>query len=1286
MSTAMTCPDAETMRQLAMGQLPAEEADAVRQHVLSCSACGQRLDALQASDVLVGDLRVAATVVRENDSTVQAVIERLVQLAPASKNPADSVTFSCAGCGKNLRVKAEFAGKKVKCPSCGQITPVSAAPEPKKQSAGNDTQVESVDGGQTLNFLAPAQGPDELGRLSHYRILKKLGAGGMGMVFLAEDTMLHRKAAIKVMLPQFAASATSKERFLREARAAASIEHEHIVPIFQVGEDNGVPFLAMPFLKGEPLDVRIDREGKLPIAEALRIAREMAEGLAAAHANNLIHRDIKPGNVWLEARHPSSSGRAAGGEGGKVRLLDFGLARAQDDTTHLTQTGAVVGTPAFMAPEQARGGKIDARADLFSLGCVLYLMLTGQKPFEGPTVMSILTALAVETPTVPSFIDPEIPDSINDLTMRLLAKNAADRPASAEKVAEELAALQASMAPSAPLPAKSSRNANDTGAVPAKNKVEAAHRTAAPPHKRSLGLVAVVAVAVFGCLLTILAGGLIYRFGFQTENGTLLVEVDKDADVRFKNGKLEIRDPKTGKLLYTLAPSDKNKKLPPGDYLIDVVGADGLALSTKSFTLGKDGEKTVRVTLASAAIGPKGDTALAKSGETPAFAALDKLDPKAIPESERFPWQPKELVAVLGEHRGRHWSVVNQLAWSRDGKFVATGGPGGIALWDPRSLRPRAFVSGGGTFAISWDSKIIAVLSGDQSIRLWDLSGDEPKQRGIIKGLNEAYVPCLAFSPDGKTLAAACGAGKIRLWDVTGAKPKEHPALKGHTGAVLLVAFDPDGKTLASGGDDKTLRLWDLSGAEPKQKTVTPLKSAPCALAFSPDGKMLAHAGLPHGQGSDEDNWVHLWDVTAAEPKERAAIQGDAGGHFGTGPLAFSPDSKMLACVSGATQSVHFFDLSENKLKERATLKRGTGSFVAYAPDGKSLVTAIGGLLRMWDLTGDEPMERPEPAGHIAALGGALVSPDGKTMATFSTEAIRFWDMTGPAPRLKGERKQHLTWSASFSPDSKTLACSFATEVQLWDLAAAEPEIRTTFHPDKPNHPRQIAFSPDGKTLAVFVYLGADGKIGLWDVSGAEPQEKAVLLKSQAPFAIGPDGTRLVCGNTDIQNVWGPGSLQLWDLSGKEPKKASAPFGEPYGVLALTPDGKTVAYLNPATGIKSWGLDGPNPKERTIFEDPFDIHYQGSLAYAPDGKTLACTVGATVSLWDVKKAKRLKKWQLPGFVSKVSFAPDGRHLITANGNGTAYVLRLANPDGSPYIGADNPAALLPLDAERKAAE
>jgi serine/threonine protein kinase len=216
---------------------------------------------------------------------------------------------------------------------------------------------------------------------------------------------------------------------LREARAAAAIKHDHIVTVYQVGEDRGIPFLAMEFLEGESLESRLEREDKLLVAEVLRIGREIALGLAAAHKRDLVHRDIKPANVWLEA------------ETGRVKILDFGLARPAE-CDGLTAQGAIVGTPAYMAPEQAQGKTVDRRCDLFSLGCILYRMATGQKPFFGTDLISTLMAVATQEPLTPHEVEPGTPAALSKLIMRLLAKDPAKRPASADGVVELLKAIE----------------------------------------------------------------------------------------------------------------------------------------------------------------------------------------------------------------------------------------------------------------------------------------------------------------------------------------------------------------------------------------------------------------------------------------------------------------------------------------------------------------------------------------------------------------------------------------------------------------------------------------------------------------------------------------------------------------------------------------------------------------------------------------------------------------------------------------------------------------------------
>jgi serine/threonine protein kinase len=280
--------------------------------------------------------------------------------------------------------------------------------------------------------FAPPQGPGELGRLGPYIIRKVLGSGGMGLVLEAEDPHLKRPVALKVMHATLAANPAFRQRFLHEAQAAAALDHEHIVTIYQAGEEHGVLFLAMQLLRGETLESRLRRDGSVPVAEVLRIGREIAEGLSAAHERGLVHRDIKPANIWLEA------GR------GRVKILDFGLVRSKGDgSPPLTGAGAVVGTPGYMAPEQARRSPlVDHRSDLFSLGAVLYRLCTDREPFLGDDSVATLFALASEQPAWPHEINPEVSPTLSRLVMWLLAKLPADRPPSARAVAEALTAIE----------------------------------------------------------------------------------------------------------------------------------------------------------------------------------------------------------------------------------------------------------------------------------------------------------------------------------------------------------------------------------------------------------------------------------------------------------------------------------------------------------------------------------------------------------------------------------------------------------------------------------------------------------------------------------------------------------------------------------------------------------------------------------------------------------------------------------------------------------------------------
>ncbi|NBS90582.1 hypothetical protein EBS67_11380, partial [bacterium] len=390
-----TCPPKRDLEQLLQGNLSQWTSLGLRQHVESCVYCQRALAKLR--------LRTSP------DDSINLPDE-------LTNTESNSVTRNTDSMPKlELETDHLFLGTK------GQATTAynsdgSSIPEFKISPEG--TKV-------SLSFLSSPQGPDELGRLGSYKIIKLLGAGGMGLVFEAEDTLLRRQVALKVMKPEIAIKEDHRKRFLQEARSGAAIPHDNIATVFQVGIENNVPYLAMQFLQGESLGSKLHRDGKIPVDESLRIIREVALGIAAAHETNLIHRDIKPDNIWLE-----SDGQ--GRPWKRVKILDFGLATAISGTEEdSNESGMIMGTPHYMAPEQARGLPLDSRCDLFSMGCVLYQMISGELAFKGDNALKIMNALALHEPKPLNLIDKTVPTKVAELVHNLMIKKASERIASA---------------------------------------------------------------------------------------------------------------------------------------------------------------------------------------------------------------------------------------------------------------------------------------------------------------------------------------------------------------------------------------------------------------------------------------------------------------------------------------------------------------------------------------------------------------------------------------------------------------------------------------------------------------------------------------------------------------------------------------------------------------------------------------------------------------------------------------------------------------------------------------
>jgi serine/threonine protein kinase len=400
------CPWIERWDLLRDGTLPVEQQERFERHLVSCRAGQERLDRIEEDEVALlrparqlGDPTLAPT-----DAALELFLERLQE-------------------PRNL---------------------------------GRTAPVEPPD----LYFLHPTDRPDLLGTLGDYEVQEVIGQGGMGVVLKAFEPALNRLVAIKVLAAAVAGSVTARKRFTREAQAAAAVCHDHIVPVYGVQEKDGLPYLVMQYVTGESLQDRLDRTGPLELWEVVSIGHQTALGLAAAHARGLIHRDIKPANLLLESPHPPAPSpragegepdpgqalgsslvpplplweRGLGGEGDRVKITDFGLARMVDDSS-LTQNGVVAGTPEYMAPEQARGETVDHRADLFSLGSVLYTLCTGVSPFRGTTAVAVLHKVSEEEPTPLRLLNPAVPAWLEEFIAGLMAKDPADRFQATSEVA-----------------------------------------------------------------------------------------------------------------------------------------------------------------------------------------------------------------------------------------------------------------------------------------------------------------------------------------------------------------------------------------------------------------------------------------------------------------------------------------------------------------------------------------------------------------------------------------------------------------------------------------------------------------------------------------------------------------------------------------------------------------------------------------------------------------------------------------------------------------------------------
>jgi WD40 repeat protein len=655
---------------------------------------------------------------------------------------------------------------------------------------------------------------------------------------------------------------------------------------------------------------------------------------------------------------------------------------------------------------------------------------------------------------------------------------------------------------------------------------------------------------------------------------------------------------------------------------------------------------------------------------------MDGLDPSKIRPLEVFKWQPPELVAVLGEHRGRQAAAATCVAYSPDRKFVASGGGHLVRLWetDPKRLL-RLIVNLGASnvscVAISPDSKQLAA-GGIGYIHLYDLDGENSKLRVSIPA-GSATITSVAFDPKGKPILA-CGSydTKVRFFDLDKKDPKEMEIslLAKHQASVNGVAYSPDGVHLASGSSDGTVRLWRFEGAKTDEaaKLDGNLKGV-TAVAYSKDGRLLA-AGCADGS-------IVTWSVAGAKGTPRTAFA--AHGSSAVASVAFSPNGQSLLSA-GADGLVRQWDVGKKPPAKIAEFKGHAGGVtgVAWSPDGGTIASSSSDwTVRLWDVA--TRRERVPPDGPLSHVYALALSPDSATLATGSYDHfVRLSSVTGDAPHERSAFKGSDTfvYSLAYAPDGKTLASGeHAGVVNFWNVAnAARPQPAGQIK-DLPGYVYNLVYLPDGSRIFVHHYPTA----GLYDVRSharvhafeADPKGTGI-----AGVALSPDGSLVAAASGNYLKkdndyvkdkkgnyVYFDPFLRFWETDTGKLLHKEALALPAYGV-GFAPDGRQAASGGWEPIVRFWDVSGGDLKDTDKLLKPAVSLPTGGghlyrIQYSPDGRYFV-THGHDnrVVVWDAATRKKLHDWGLPEYTAMQAFAPDSRHLAISLATGVTYILRL----------------------------